>query len=229
MNLLKKYLFCLICEKKLLNYDVFYGINLISKSITNFIINQTEVFICNMEVTNFKEMRKILFIMFTVLAMVNVNAERFTGVDANGQTVRYSGTVTVIAKNVCCGNIEISYRNEYRSFPPDTMNEVVKESEFYFVKYLEVGDKLDFCLTPDFDYMVRRVRFLGKENACFDENVAGCGESVVLRIYEDGTLCLENGVIIIKPRYEYNLGDTVCFRTSIQEFPLGRDLKRRAH
>ena len=161
--------------------------------------------------------------------MVNANAiaESFTGTDANGQKVRYSGTTTVITKDsCCCGNLEIAYCNLYRSFPSDTINEVINEKENYFVKYLEVGDQIDFCLTSDFDFMVKRIRFSGTEHIYFIENVVEATESEVVRVSGDGTICLKNGVIIIKPRYEYNIGDVVFYKTSLQEFPLGRDKRK---
>ena len=166
--------------------------------------------------------------MIAAFMAVSVKSENFSGINADGEIVKYSGTATVISKDSCCGNIEIVYVNEYRSFPTDTIVEVVKENTNYFVKYLIPGDKMDFCVTPDCDLMVKRVRFFGKEHMYFDEDILGYGESEILRINQDGSCCLENGLIITRPLCRHNVGDVVYYKTSYGDYPLAKELNRRA-
>ena len=92
-------------------------------------------------------MKKIILLAFVVMTIA-VNAEKHTALCGENEVVHFCGTSEVISVEETESDIIVTLANDYRLFAKDTIvEEISKSSSNYFLRYLSVGDKIDFCLS----------------------------------------------------------------------------------
>lgn len=176
-------------------------------------------------------MKKKIFLLFVmIMAISAVEAqEKFFGVNANDEMVRYSSTATVVdVKDCCCCYrriVTLAVENQFAD--NDTIVERVPAGDYdFFINYLTVGDKFDF--NQEGNYLsVIRIRPDGKEHNFFMRSKPQKGVAKVLRVKDNGGVVLDNGIIIKRPKQQYEVGDKVCYKESWRYVAMAREIKER--
>ena len=173
-------------------------------------------------------MKRILLFAAIVMVSTMANAQAFFGVSESGNLINYCGTSEIIGITECDCSVVVTLANEYRVGKADTLYERIPSEDMdFFLRYLSVGDKVDFCIEDD-NFIVKRVRLIGGTLSHFvGDNPIGVTR--VLRIKDDGTLILENGLIIRNPKDDHEIGDEVAYKEDRQLFMMAKEIRRRVH
>ena len=174
-------------------------------------------------------MKRMIFVLLAVfMASGGLKAEMFFGFNEEGETIRYSGSATVIdvVEWDCC--IAVTLANKYYTHKADTIVKNISQRDVnVFLRYLSIGDKIDFSLCSEPYAYIRRIRLNGDVNPYFVKNKVGCGIAKVARVRDDGVIILENGIVIRKPKRKHKVGDMVAYRDSPIYFLMGIERRKR--